>query len=436
MEASLPVLGRLAVLAGRPLARQAMAYAALDFGPIAAAAAAAADAAAEVERMDSEDDGHWGMDGCEGDEDVPGASAVGVGLDECCRAAEERRDQFEAGAAAARAEAALTELLLLSRGRGDSGAQHHRTPPTAQLACSKQTHWHACTEAILLSGANGVFATAALTQELQMLLPAALASPRSSLLSVGEASGTLLRTPAGAPLVAALALNVAQVRLTTEKTSLRRLRMPYATPSDAVTAEDSDNQPVTCLQAMPEVLGALVDAWRAPELRVATEAALSAIASCAPSAARLVRSCSEFVLGMWPYAVPGSDLFLQDGPLAIYQWALQHGAGTRGGTGSNRGGAPGGADNMRGAARCSGLSRTGGEGAAGRARLAGCRAKRPTRLGQLLPRGVALPQCLDRRRVAAFYGMCISSLCSLPCIVALFPLALVKGQVVTFSQRM
>ncbi len=121
------------MLAGRPLARQAMAYAALDFGPIAAAAAAAADAAAEVERMDSEDDGHWGMDGCEGDEDVPGASAVSVGLDECCRAAEERRGQFEAGAAAARAEAALTELLLLSRGRGDSGAQHHRTPPSLHV---------------------------------------------------------------------------------------------------------------------------------------------------------------------------------------------------------------------------------------------------------------------------------------------------------------
>ncbi len=121
-----------------------------------------------------------------------------------------------------------------------------------------------------------------------MLLPAALASPRSSLLSVGEASGALLRTPAGAPLVAALALNVAQVLLTIEKTSCRRLRMPYVTPSGAVTAEDSDNQPVTCVQAMPEVLGALVDAWRAPELRVATEAALSAIASCAPSAARLV----------------------------------------------------------------------------------------------------------------------------------------------------
>ncbi len=44
------------------------------------------------------------------------------------------------------------------------------------------------------------------------------------------------------------------------------------------------------MQAMPEVLAALVEAWRAPQLRPAAEAALAAVAASAPSAARQARA--------------------------------------------------------------------------------------------------------------------------------------------------
>lgn len=60
------------------------------------------------------------------------------------------------------------------------------------------------------TGAHGVFAAAALTEELQLLLPAAYTACSSQLPPLRHAAAALLRAPGGPPLVAALAVNVPQ----------------------------------------------------------------------------------------------------------------------------------------------------------------------------------------------------------------------------------
>ncbi len=63
------------------------------------------------------------------------------------------------------------------------------------------------------AGEHGLFAAAALTAELRVLLPAALASEAgAALLPPGQAAAALLRAPHGPPVAAALALNVPHVR--------------------------------------------------------------------------------------------------------------------------------------------------------------------------------------------------------------------------------
>lgn len=79
-----------------------------------------------------------------------------------------------------------------------------------QMFCSDREQAGGSSITCACAGAHGVFAAAALTEELQLLLPAAYTACSSQLPPLKQAVNALLHAPNGPALVAALAVNVPQ----------------------------------------------------------------------------------------------------------------------------------------------------------------------------------------------------------------------------------